>query len=91
MRAEPFLICRFRPFVNSVLCIERGFGSRRVEQSFLRESWRRSEPTGYAIAFVRKARSSGQRRMGVALARGGSLEEARHRANQVVADLEVSL
>ena len=38
-----------------------------------------------------KPEVSGQRRMGVALARGGSLEEARHRANQVVADLEVSL
>ena len=38
-----------------------------------------------------KPKVSGQRRMGVALARGGSLEEARHRANQVVADLEVSL
>ncbi|MEG3603323.1 MAG: formate-dependent phosphoribosylglycinamide formyltransferase [Verrucomicrobiota bacterium] len=38
-----------------------------------------------------KPEVSGQRRMGVTLARGGSLEEARHRANQVVADLEVSL
>lgn len=38
-----------------------------------------------------KPEVSGQRRMGVALARGDSLEEARDRANQVVADLEVSL
>ena len=38
-----------------------------------------------------KPEVSGQRRMGVALARGDSLQEARDRANQVVADLEVSL
>ena len=38
-----------------------------------------------------KPEVSGQRRMGVALARGDSLQEARDRANQVVAELEVSL
>ena len=38
-----------------------------------------------------KPEVSGQRRMGVALARGDSLLEARDRANQVVAELEVSL
>ena len=38
-----------------------------------------------------KPEVSGQRRMGVALARGDSLQEARDRANQVIADLEVSL
>tara|TARA_A200000113_G_scaffold91388_1_gene81817 strand:- start:966 stop:2153 length:1188 start_codon:yes stop_codon:yes gene_type:complete len=38
-----------------------------------------------------KPEVSGKRRMGVALARGDSLQEARDRANQVVADLEVSL